>query len=500
VPDFIFYAHFVRRWAWLLVVMPLLYGLVAFGLSQRLTPVYQAQAMLQVSPANPNSADISAIAASERLAATYAQIIVQPATLEATAARVGLQTDTGAWPFTVTAEPIRETQLIRLRVEGPSPTAATQVADAVAQTFIEANRSRQVARFAASKTNLEQQMAALETQIKQEEASGGNADVLSRLRQSLSALTATYESVRLAEAQATDNVTLVQPARAPAQALRPRPLFNALAAAVVGLAMALAAALLLEALDDRLNTTERVSAAIALPVLASVGRSQSLNPGGLVITQAPHTAAAEAYRMLRANLRFASLDRPLHTFSVVSAEPGEGKTTTAANLAAALAQAGHRVILVDADLRRPRLHTLFGVSNNLGLTTALLPDGDPLAAHLQTTTVPGLRLLTSGPQPPNPAELVGSERMTALLAEMNTLADWIVLDTPPVLAVADAALLAHASDATLLVVDAQSTRRRSAQRTVALLTAAGAHVVGAVLNRLPLPTGTYGQYYGSTPS
>jgi len=185
---------------------------------------------------------------------------------------------------------------------------------------------------------------------------------------------------------------------------------------------------------------------------------------------------------------------------VVSAEPGEGKTTTAANLAAALAQAGNRVILVDADLRRPRLHTLFGVSNNLGLTTALLPDGDPLAAHLQTTTVPGLRLLTSGPQPPNPAELVGSERMTALLAEMNTLADWVVLDTPPVLAVADAALLAHASDATLLVVDAQSTRRRSAQRAVALLTAAGAHVVGAVLNRLPLPTGTYGQYYGPTPS
>ncbi|MBK7200244.1 polysaccharide biosynthesis tyrosine autokinase [Candidatus Amarolinea dominans] len=498
MPDFIFFAHFLRRRAWLLLAAPILYGLVAFGWSQRLAPVYQAQAMLQVSPASLSSGDIGAIAASERLASTYAQIIVQPATLEATIARLSQDGAAPTWPLAVTAEPIRETQLIRLRVEGPSPAAAAQVADAVAQTFIETNRMRQVARFAASKTNLEQQMAALETQIKQEAAGSASPEVLSRLRQSLSALTASYETVRLAEAQASDNVTVVQPARASARPLRPRPLFNALAAAIVGLMMALAAALLLEALDDRLNSAERVTAAIALPVLATVGRSSGLDQSGLVISQAPHSAAAEAYRMLRANLRFTSLDRPLRTLSVVSAEPGEGKTTTAANLAVALAHAGQRVILVDADLRRPRLHTVFGVSNNLGLTTALLPDGGPLTAHLQPTAVPGLHLLTSGPQPPNPAELIGSERMVALLSDLRQAADVIVLDTPPVLAVADAALLAHASDATLLVVDAQGTRRRSAQRAMALLTTAGAHVVGAVLNRLPLPAGTYGQYYGPT--
>ncbi len=500
MPDFTLYVNFIRRWAWLFLAAPLLYGLVAFGWSQRLTPVYQAQAMLQVSPASPSSADISAIAASERLASTYAQIIVQPATLEATAARLRGNNDAAPWPFAVSAEPIRETQLIRLRVEGPSPAAAAQVADAVAQTFIEANRTRQVARFAASKANLEQQMATLEAQIKQEESGSANADVLARLRQSLSALTASYEAIRLAEAQAADNVTLVQPARAATQALRPRPLFNALAAAVVGLAMALAAALLLEALDDRLNTAERVNAAVSLPVLATVGRSNALNPGSLMVSGAPHTAAAEAYRMLRTNLRFASLDRPLRTLSVVSAEPGEGKTTTAANLAAALAQAGNRVILVDADLRRPRLHTVFGVGNNVGLTTALLPDGVAVTAHLQATAVPGLRLLTSGPQPPNPAELIGSERMAALLREMYEAADVVVLDTPPVLAVADASLLAHISDATLLVVNAQGTRRRSAQRAVAVLNAAGAHVAGAVLNRLALPDRTYGQYYGPTPA
>ncbi|MGB2770921.1 MAG: Wzz/FepE/Etk N-terminal domain-containing protein, partial [Anaerolineae bacterium] len=248
MPDFIFFAHFLRRRAWLLLAAPILYGLVAFGWSQRLAPVYQAQAMLQVSPASLSSGDIGAIAASERLASTYAQIIVQPATLEATIARLSQDGAAPTWPLAVTAEPIRETQLIRLRVEGPSPAAAAQVADAVAQTFIETNRMRQVARFAASKTNLEQQMAALETQIKQEAAGSASSEVLSRLRQSLSALTASYETVRLAEAQASDNVTVVQPARASARPLRPRPLFNALAAAIVGLMMALAAALLLEAL------------------------------------------------------------------------------------------------------------------------------------------------------------------------------------------------------------------------------------------------------------
>ena len=245
MPDFIFFAHFLRRRAWLLLAAPILYGLVAFGWSQRLAPVYQAQAMLQVSPASLSSGDIGAIAASERLASTYAQIIVQPATLEATIARLSQDGAAPTWSLAVTAEPIRETQLIRLRVEGPSPAAAAQVADAVAQTFIETNRMRQVARFAASKTNLEQQMAALETQIKQDEAGSASPEVLSRLRQSLSALTASYETVRLAETQASDNVTVVQPARASVRPLRPRPLFNALAAAIVGLMMALAAALLL---------------------------------------------------------------------------------------------------------------------------------------------------------------------------------------------------------------------------------------------------------------
>ncbi len=504
--DLAFYVNLWRRRAWLLLAAPLLYALLAFGVSQRLAPIYRAQAMLQVTPANPGSADINAIIASERLAATLAQIIVQPATLDAAAARLGLANAPDAWPFDVTAEPIRETQLIRLTVDGPAPDTAVAAADAVAQTLIESYRARQVTRFTASKTNLEQQITALERQIEQEQARDASPETLSRLRQSLSALTASYEAVRLAEAQTTDSIVVVQPGRASAQPLRPRPLLNAIAAAFVGLVMALAAALLLEAFHDRLDGPERAQAVLALPILATVGDAGGAHAGKLITAQTPHSAAAEAYRMLRANLRFASLDRPLRTLSVVSAEPGEGKTTTAANLAISLAQGGQRVILVDADLRRPRLHTLFGLGNNLGLTTALLPDAGPLADHLQPAglaAAPGLRILTSGPQPPNPAELVGSERMAALLAAMQHEADLIVLDTPPVLAVADATLLAHASDAALLVVDANATRRRPVQRALAQLDAAGVRLVGAIVNRLPprqwaKDYGTYGQYYGSS--
>ena len=500
LPDVSPYLAFLRRRWWLLILLPLLYAAVAYGLSLRAAPVYRAQALLQVSPAAPATADVSAIYAGERLATTYAEIIGQPATLEATTAQLATVDPARNWQFTVEAEPIRETQLIRLQVDAASPADAETIANTLAATFIAANQARQVARFAASKANLEEQIAASETQIKAEEAGAANADVLARLRQSLSALTASYEGIRLAEAQSADNITVVQPATASPNPVRPRPLFNALAAAIVGLAMALALAFVLEALDDRLHTAERAAAATSLPVLATVTRGPAANGSGPVILQDPQASGAEAYRVLRANLRFAALDHPLRSVTVVSPEPGEGKSTTAANLAAAMAQTGQRVILVDADLRRPTLHQMFGVGNNVGLTTALLDTGSELSQHLQVTALPNLALLTSGPLPPNPSELLSSSRMSTLLHEMSTQADAVILDSAPVLAVADAAILAHLSDGTLLVIDATRTRRGTAQRAAAQLQRTGAHVLGVVLNRVARSENAYDRYYGERSS
>lgn len=214
----------------------------------------------------------------------------------------------------------------------------------------------------------------------------------------------------------------------------------------------------------------------------------------LIALRDPRSAAAEAYRTLRTNIQFSSLDRPLHTLLATSAAPDEGKSTTLANLAVTMAQAEQRVILVDCDLRRPSLHTIFGVGNETGLTSALLDQADAPLPLVQTS-VPGLNLLPSGPLPPRPADLLGSRRMEELIGRLRDAADIVLFDTPPVVAVTDAAVLATRLDGVLLVLQAGKTRRDRAREARSLLEKVKAHIVGVVLNNAKLEPG-YG-YYGT---
>jgi capsular exopolysaccharide synthesis family protein len=199
--------------------------------------------------------------------------------------------------------------------------------------------------------------------------------------------------------------------------------------------------------------------------------------------------------VLRTNLQFAAVDRPLRTLLITSPAPTEGKSLTAANLAVAQAQAGRRVILVDTDLHRPRLHRLFKLRNNAGVTTALLAEHPALDDLLQEASVPGLRVLTSGPLPPNPAELLGSARMKELLVELTAVADTVVLDSPPATAFSDAAILSTQSDGVLLVLDSGHTRREIARRSLEALGRVNARVVGVLLNRMPTRGAGYYYYY-----
>jgi capsular exopolysaccharide synthesis family protein len=208
----------------------------------------------------------------------------------------------------------------------------------------------------------------------------------------------------------------------------------------------------------------------------------------LITLRDPGSAAAEAYRTLRTNILFSSLDRPLRTLLVTSTAPNEGKSTTLANLAVTMAQAEQRVLLVDCDLRRPSLHTLFGLANEQGLTSAILAqdEGPPPA---QPTSVPGLSVLTSGPLPPRPADLLGSRRMGALIERLSATADIVLFDTPPVVAVTDAAALAPRVDGVLLVLHAGHTRRDRAREARQLLEKVKANIVGVVLNGARLERG-----------
>jgi capsular exopolysaccharide synthesis family protein len=181
-------------------------------------------------------------------------------------------------------------------------------------------------------------------------------------------------------------------------------------------------------------------------------------------------------------LQFASIDRPLRQILLTSAQPEEGKSLTSANLSAALARAGKKVILVDADLHRPTQHRLFKLFNNIGVTTALLNEDVDYEMLLQPTTLPGLSLLTSGPLPPNPAELLGSKRMQEVLKGLQELADIVVIDSPPVTAVVDAMILANQMDGVLVVMRSEKSSRDAVKRALSALHQVKAPILGAVLN------------------
>ncbi len=207
--------------------------------------------------------------------------------------------------------------------------------------------------------------------------------------------------------------------------------------------------------------------------------SQQL-PSLITLTD-PRSPAAEAYRTLRTNIYFSGLERSIHTLLVVSVAPVENKSLTPANLAVSMAQGDKQTILVDADLRRPALHTIFGLKNDQGLTSLFIDRKNIAEPALQSTHVPNLQVLTSGPLPPNPAELLGAPRMLEVIEVLKARADIILFDAPPVIAVTDASVLGTRVDGALLVVDSGHTRREHARRAKQQLEKLNIRIVGAVL-------------------
>ena len=213
----------------------------------------------------------------------------------------------------------------------------------------------------------------------------------------------------------------------------------------------------------------------------------------LITLTDPRSPLSEAYRTLRTNLSFYSLDRPIRTLVVTSPTPQEGKSTTIANLAVTFAQGGSRTILVDCDLRRPSLHTLFNLKLEPGLTNMVLDESS--APPLQKTEVDNLWLLTCGTKPPNPADFLGSKKIDQVIATLTGLADIVLFDAPPVTAVTDAAVLGAKVDGVLLVIHAGKTRRDHAERAKELLEKAKVRLVGATLTNAPKDS-SLGNYYG----
>lgn len=309
-----------------------------------------------------------------------------------------------------------------------------------------------------------------------------------------------------------NNIRMVQRAEVPRAPVVPNVPMNIATGLLAGLVLGLAAAIGREQLDRSIKNPDDLERVVGLsflgflPSLESRGkkaraREKLTHPeeGGkpeLFVHNHPTSAIAEAARAIRTNILFMSPDRPYRTLLVTSAGPAEGKTTVACCLAIAMAQAGRKVVLVDCDMRRPRLHQVFGATRDEGITTALL-DLPNLKGALLETGVPNLHLIPAGPLPPNPAEILHSGAFARLLSDLRAEFDSVIIDSPPVVAVTDAAILANAVDGTILVVRAFQTSKDLARRAARALADVGVRLVGTVLNGVDVDRDgyAYGYYY-----
>lgn len=438
----------LARWGWVLALGALVGAAGAYGASRLMTPVYRATATLLVNQTqSPGVIAYNDILTSERLTKTYRELITQRPVLEEVAAEGATSMTAGDLASIVHVAVVPDTQLLRLSVDHRDPLMARDLANAVADAFIANNED----------------------------------DGLTR----------------------PGTVSVVEPAGLPEHPVSPRTMLNTLVGGFAGLLLACALAAAYEYLDDTVKTPEDAEDAGTLPTLGGVPRYPQMRAGpqGLVVASPHRGPAAEAYRVLRTNLQFSTFEA--RTLLITSGGPGEGKSTTAANLAVAIAQTGARVIVVDSDLRRPALHKFFGLSNAAGLTSALVSPATDVSMFLQQTELKDLSVMASGPIPPNPSELLSSSRMDAAIEALTRHADVVLFDSPPVLAVADAAVLAGKVDATILVVDAGKTRRHALRRAADTLGRSRTRVVGVVLNKLTARSRgyyDYGYYYAYSSS
>jgi len=301
-----------------------------------------------------------------------------------------------------------------------------------------------------------------------------------------------------------NNVRVLERAIEPGVPVRPRPLQNLMLGLLLGLATGIGLAFTIEALDNTLKTQTDVEQFLGVPVLGLVpvighapgGEQQpeELRERDLGVFMDPKSVAAECCRSIRTNILFMSPDRPLRTLVVTSPSPQEGKTTTAINLSVTMAEAGGRVLLVDTDMRRPRLHRSFGVPNQTGISTVTVGKST-IEEAIKRTDVPNLDVLPCGPVPPNPSELLHTDRFAAVLADCAKLYDRIILDSPPTSAVTDPAVLGNLADGVVLVVKAAETTRDAAMHARRQLTGAKAHLCGVIVNAIDFSNPAYGYDY-----
>ena len=509
------YLAVVWKWAWLIVLAVAVAAFSSYYASRSATKVYQASTTLMVGQGvnNPNP-DSSQIYTSEQLAQTYVQMVKRQPVLQGVVDTLKLSIPWEALKGQVSAAPIQGTNMLEIRVVDTNPLRAKVLADEAAHQLIlqsptptDQQQDQRVAFVNNQLSELEKRIEQANQSIEDLQTSLAN-EVSARRIQDIQTQIATLQNqlniwqtnyaVLLTYAKGGVNyLSVLESASLPTWPINASNRQNMLLAASIGLILAVAAAFLMEYLDDTIKSPDDVQRVLNSAPLAMIARIGNIKEPGdaLVAANAPKSSLAEAYRVLRTNLQFAAVDNPVSILVITSSGPQEGKSTTAANLAVVMAQAGKRTLLVDTDLRRPSQHKVFALSNRLGLTNLLLADQPDLVATAQKTSVEGLSVLTSGPLPPNPAELLASKRLDAVIDLARANYDSVIFDSPPVLAVADASILTAKVGEVFMVVDTGRTRSDVARRAKEALDKTGASFLGVALNRLSPRRSGYGYNY-----
>ncbi len=503
------YFNTLRKWWWLILLATVVATAASFLATRSQPPVFSSKTTLMIGSTleNPNPTG-NDVWLGQQLAQTYAEIAKRDVVRQATMQNLGL-----SWLPEYVVSLVPNTQLLEIRVIDTSPERAQAIASELANQLIARSPAatdpdRQDRREFVSRQLRELEVNIDATKARIDELQQQMAGMFSArqiadtqtqiqaLEQKLNSYQANYAQLLTFVQGGANTINVVEPASLSMTPIGPNKGMTILLAAAIGLLLALGAAFLLDYLDDTLKTPDDIRAAMNLSTLGAITRIDVENPGDVLVTATmPKSPTAEAYRILRTNIQFSSLDHPPRTMLVTSTNPSEGKSTTLANLAVVMAQQGQRVVVVDTDLRRPTMHRVFQIPNNVGLTNVLLQEHPSIEDYLQPSQVENLEVMTTGPLPPNPAELLSSARFKAVLDHLATLADVVLLDSPPALAVTDATILARLVDGVILVVDAGMTRRQWAASAKEALDKAGVHILGVALNRLRPQGGAYYYYY-----
>lgn len=498
------------KWWWLLVLAAAVGTGAGYLASQQQARVYQATAKIIVGQSiQATELTNNDILTSERLAQTYARLAQLQPTLQAVVDTLSLRDGWQELQRRVSVRPIRDTQLLEITVEAPSAEEARLTADEVAnqlilrsptalqnqareenQRFVRQRLESLQAKIEAGQARLAELEGAMSGSLSAEQVQELQAEI-NGLEKLITDWENNYTQLLIfVESEKSANyLAVVEPAQAGLEPVRPRVVTNTLLAGMVGLMLALGLVFLIEYLDDSIKSATDLDQLLGLTALGAVHQIDGKNYHDKLITTTDlFSPATEAYRIIRSNIQFMAVDRPASTMVITSAAPGEGKSVTAANLGVVMAQAGLKTILVDADLRRPVQHEIFQVPQNLlllgGLTEMLRTPSAQAGDFLRRTQQENLSLITSGALPPNPAELLGSQRMTRLLAGLADMADVVILDSPPATVVTDTAVLSSKVDGVVLVIKAGQARPGLVNQAVQNLNQAGARLLGGVLNQV----------------